>query len=270
MRERTTERPNDEVRTTHVRVRGQEYEIIERPSGKRDVTFAKDKDWPLPIDHRFSILPEPSFPLAAGFSADALNGSWHYGDGETTLKDHSRLTFTYGPQGIQKVQRWINGAGTNEYTYEDSLQVPPGIWIPARCRYRLLPASSSDETVFTLHSADFGKPVRDADFDGGWYVPGSTINDARVDPPVGWAYEQLAKATGKKTGLTPEALLEMSKKRADALRPDYQRRQRANQKANPDGPSPATVMIGLFVAVFLASLGFVVMRNHRQSKSKGE
>ncbi|MDX2065692.1 MAG: hypothetical protein SFX74_08130, partial [Fimbriimonadaceae bacterium] len=95
-----------------------EYEVIVRPNGERFVTFDKDRDWALPKDERFEIVPKPNWPLATGFEAKAAPGQkWSYGADDLELSDRTILKFEYEANGLARVTRIADGKVGTRHIY---------------------------------------------------------------------------------------------------------------------------------------------------------
>ncbi len=254
-----------ESRSTYVVGRGEGYQVTERPDGSRDVRFSREKDRPIPNDHRFGIVPAPSYPLGVGYAGDAAKESgWRFGDADMTAREGSHIHFEYGPDGLRRTTRLFRpGVGT-EHAYEGAVDAGGGVRVPRRYTETVLGGGPGGVKSFEIERADFATPVRDEDAQAEWYAPNVAISDARVDPPVGWTYEELVRATGKKSGLTPAELLKLSEERAPVFRRDMDRKRQALAQQNSRGLTSLAVVICVFVVVLGASIGLVLVKNRRQ------
>lgn len=220
------------------------------------------KQLPLGLDHRFEVMPEPSYPFAAGFGSDGKG--WRFGDASLTLRDRTELSMTYQGGDLRSVKRTIKGRTLNEFQYEGALSAGDGIRIPLDTTRLDWVGDPPITTRFHFVHADFTTPVLTKDVEFEWYKPGNKISDQRVDPPVLWTYDELVSASGKKSGLTPEELLVLSQQRANAFRPELARKNRT--KVNPDGPSPLTAVVILFVMTFVGSATVMLTRNRMRGR----
>ncbi len=255
-------RPKGVLRTTYFIDGGNGLELIDRQDGTHEVTLARNRVWAPQTDHRFAIVAGPSYPLGAGFASDAAEAaSWKFGDSELVSKEGSHIHFEYGALGIHRVLRLFRpGVGT-EHIYEGSMDAGNGVRVPRRYTDRIVGSGPEGIKSFDIEKADFKTPVTAKDVAATWYAPGTTINDVRVEPSVGWTYEELVRATGKTTGLTLEELLKLSEERAVVFRRDYARKLRHGAQTNSDGPAPTTIIAVVFLGVFSASAGYFLIKN---------
>ena len=193
------------------------------------VNFSRDKDFDFTRNPKYDLVARrPSMPLGVivpGFPV--------------VVKEGGRLAMAADSDRPNPFTQW---------TYEGIVDAGTGT-VPRKAKM-----SSNTGTIvqYEILSARLGSLPAGEQLVPNWYRHGMQIVDLRVNPPVNWTYERLVKASGKKTGLTPDELLVLSQSLSKGIgqRLETRKRRESNQGSNgwliPGGVGVSLLVIGTF------------------------
>lgn len=147
------------------------------------------------------------------------------------------------------------------WTYEGTM--PAGTGIVPHVATQVTNGRRETTQRFEILGAEIGRLPEGERIVPDWYRSDMEIADDRVYPPVGWKYEELVAASGKKTDLTPDELLVFSRQRAGQIGKSLEARRLREVGQRSTAMSVWVVPLVVFAGVL--GIGGLVMLVRRRS-----
>ncbi len=215
------------------------------------VDFRDKSEVVINSNEMFFIAPGPNFPLGAGFSnlddatwTASLNGGVWKG----SLGDGTIIEVVYDDQLLRvprSATRFWNGNVVNKWSYDGQIEASKDLYVPKRCRY----VGGAYKRTFEVQAIDLSIEPSVEETQTQWFRKGVTIIDHRVDPTVGWTFEELKTAIGDGK-MDPLVLLELSRQRAAQFRKNDEDKNRSQQRQDQAARSQLYWFLGVFIGVF--------------------